>query len=405
LELLLVREPIFDREGELFGYELRHSVGYSNGGAPAVEDVSSTTELVHDLLESHLTEVTSGKPAFVRATATMVSEGLLQLLPRNRVVVQIPASFAERADLLISCRQLFREGFRFAIDDFVVGPGSDRMVELSRYIRIDATKTAAASIAAGLEVAKEMNRPAIATGIETVERWHECKDLGFDYFQGRFFKSQDRMAVKGTPPAQSIHILRLLRLARDPGNSNRELADAIKADPTLTFKLLRLVNSAAMGGRGIDSIGHAIQILGRIPMQRWLTVLMVATMRGQGGFDNELATTALTRGRFLEQLAAASGGEIDEEHSFLVGLFSVMDTLVKLPLEEVIESAGLPTIVEEALITREGLFGTCLALLENYEEGDWPGVSRISKDLPTRDFDLSTAYSESVSWARTQLTV
>jgi len=401
LELLLVREPIFDADGELFGYELRHSVGH-DAASDESDDSAAEAALVHSLLDSHLKQVTGGKPAFVRATASMLDEGLVQLLPRNRVVVQIPMTFGERADLLISCRQMFREGFRFAIDDFVAAGPEDRLLEISRYVRIDMSPEDVSGRGNDLAVAKGAKRPAIATGIETIERWQECSDLGFKLFQGRFFRSSERMSVRGTP-AQSIYVLRLLRLARDPGNSNRELEDAIKVDPTLTFRLLKLVNSAAMGGRGIESIAHAIQLLGRIPLQRWLTVLLVATTRGSGGYDSELAMSALTRGRFLEILAQASAGNLDEGSSFLVGMFSVMDSLVKLPMREVVESAGLPRVVEEALLLREGLFGAALGLLEAYEDGDWPTVSQLTSELPVEALDLSATYGEAVTWARSQL--
>lgn len=401
MELLLVREPIFDGDGDLFGYELRHSIGYATSASGG--DEPEAAALVHSLLESHLSHVTRGKPAFVRATLEMIEEGLISLLPRSRVVVQIPADLESRADLLITCRQLYREGYRFAIDGFAAAPEPKRLVDIARYLRVDADE-ANGSLAAAVKKAAEFNRPAIATGIDTVERWKECRELGFRYFQGRFFKSSDRMSVRGTP-AQSIHILRLLKLARDPKNSNRELVTAIKADPTLTFKLLKLVNSAAMGGVGIQSIGHALNILGRIPLQRWLTVLLVVAMRGQGGYDQELAVTALVRGRFLELLAEASDGEIDDGPAFLVGLFSVMDALVKLPMEEVVETAGLPPIVCEALLERVGLFGHALDLVEAYEEGDWPKVSQVTKRLPMDGLDLSAIYAQAVSWAKSQLTV
>ncbi|MCG8468613.1 MAG: HDOD domain-containing protein [Gemmatimonadetes bacterium] len=402
MELLLVREPIFDAEGELFGYEIRHSVGLNGASSAGSDESASETELVHSLIDSHLKQVTGGKPAFVRATSSMLVEGLVQLLPRSRVVIQVPPTFADRADLLISCRQMFREGFRFAVDDFVAADNADRLLEIARYVRIDMSTDAVGDREKDLAMAGEARRPAIATGIETVERWEACRELGFKLFQGRFFKSSDRMSVQSAP-AQSIHILRLLRLARDPGISNRELEDAIRVDPTLTFRLLKLVNSAAMGGRGIESIAHAIQLLGRIPLQRWLTVLLVATTRGPGGYDTELAMTALVRGRFLEILAQASRGELDDGLSFLVGMFSVMDSLVKLPMEEVVETAGLPRGVEEALLSRKGPFGTALGLAEAYEEGEWAIVSALTHELPIDDLDFSTTYSDAVSWSKGQL--
>lgn len=367
-----------------------------------MDETAAEAALVHSLLESHLKEVTGGKPAFVRVTGSMLGEGLVNLLPRARVVIQVPCELAGRTDLMIHCRQLFREGFRFAIDDFEVSDEARRLLEVCRYVRMPADQEDTESLSSSLAVASEGKRPAIATGIDTIEQWRGCRDLGFKFFQGRFFKSAERMSVQATP-AQSIHVLRLLKLARDPGNSNRELEEAIRVDPTLTYRLLKLVNSAAMGGRGIESIAHAIQLLGRIPLQRWLTVLLVAATRGSGGYDTELAMTALVRGRYLELMAEASGGALDEGPSFLVGMFSVMDALVKLPMREVIEAAGLPRIVEDALLLREGLFGAALGLLEAYEEGDWPGVSERRKELPLDEIDLAATYAESVHWAKAQL--
>jgi len=175
-------------------------------------------------------------------------------------------------------------------------------------------------------------------------------------------------------------------------SSDAAIQDAFGTDPSLSYKLLKLVNSAAMDGRGIDSIGHALHLMGREPLYRWLSMLLLAEGKDKTDVRSEIVKSSLLRGRLCELIGEScqqgpanslpSGGTI-----FLIGLFSQLDLLLQTPMEDILSRITLADGVGEALMQREGKAGTVLSALESYEDADWDSAEdcpKIREPIRTR---------------------
>ena len=191
----------------------------------------------------------------------------------------------------------------------------------------------------------------------------------------------------------------LMNLLADESAGDAELEEAFRRDPSLSHKLLRMVNAASYGTHGLDSILQAIRLLGRISLHRWLAVLLASSFAKRGGVDTELVHAAILRARFCERL-----GEVTRRAApgtlFMVGLFSRMDALFGAPMEEVLSEVHLAPEVRMALLRREGPFAPWLKLAEAYEQADWDAVASLGASLGLAPPEVPGLYLESLEWAR-----
>lgn len=401
MEQFLARQPIFDVDEQVVAFELlyqQHEEDVASGESQG----EMTAELIVSFLESGPEQVSDGSRALIAISEDMLRDRITKLLPFERVILQVSSGLDGDADVVDACGELAAAGYPIAVDGF--RPTSDLapLLELATYAKVDTRTVSGPELQAAASAAGGRGCRPIATHVDTLRVWEQCRAAGFELFQGHFFRDPELLTTRESPVA-AMNVLRLLNVVRDPGNSDVDLEEIFKADPKLTFELLRIVNSAAMGGRGIDSIGHAIQLLGRQTLYRWLSVLMVSALPMERDSDWERATTALLRARFLESLGSPSSGELHEGHLFLTGLFSVIDALLGIPIAEAVTAAALPDSVRLAVLERDGPCGDALKLIEAYEAGDWPAVSEIQSRLPLGSSDLSSAYREAVSWSRKQM--
>jgi EAL and modified HD-GYP domain-containing signal transduction protein len=219
-------------------------------------------------------------------------------------------------------------------------------------------------------------------------------ERGFDGFQGAFFSRPEPLPAADMPQG-TVAAMRLMGLARDQHVSDHQLEEVIATDPVLTFQLLRLVNSAALGGRGVASIGQALRLIGRNAFLRWLAVAVAAARKSKNGVDQELVRQAVERGRLCEQLA---GGGRDSGTLFLVGLFSLLDAVFRMPLPEILERVVLSAEANEALIDRTGPYADAINFAESYELGLIENATEIAKEMGADPAKLGEFYTNAITW-------
>jgi EAL and modified HD-GYP domain-containing signal transduction protein len=194
-----------------------------------------------------------------------------------------------------------------------------------------------------------------------------------------------------------------MNLLGDPSVADAAIENAFKGDPSLSYKLLRIANSAAMGARGVSSIGHALRMVGRQPLHRWLTLLFVSSSASQSAVARELAVQALARGRLAELVAERSGRRAEAGAMFLTGLFSLLDALLRMPMAGVLAPMHIAAEVKAALLSRSGPYAAVLALVEAQEHGDWAAVDDAAAAVGVAPALVSKAYTESLAWAAERL--
>lgn len=377
-DIMIVRQPIFDRVDAAVGYEMRFRA-QADGGDP----------LAQSLLSGSLDLLTSGLPAWVSLSQVELESRMLETPGTTSIVAMVSAHTPVTATVLAAVTSLAAAGHAIVIDEFspMIEDESAvmKLVALARYVRLDARDVPARELAASVKALKRLNKFVVVDQVFDAATHKACKGAGADFFQGTHFSRPEPLPAASLP-VSTITALRVLALARDDEVQDREIERAISADPSITFQLLRIVNSASVGGRGIESVGHALRLAGRDTLVRWLALATFSSRKGKTGVDDELTLQAVQRGYFAEAMASRTAS-IDSATAFLVGLFSMIDAVFRLPMAEVVERINLSDDVKGALLNREGPYAGVLQFIEAYELGLWESAAEWSAQLgvPTEE--------------------
>jgi len=398
----LGRQPILDRQQKIIAYELlfRHHRDATTAQFSDAHDASATV-LANTICDIGAKWVLGDKPAFFNVTASiLMGSGVIELLPNDRIVLELLETVQPTPQVLARCQYLRSKGFKFALDDFELNETTAPLLPYASYIKIDIRQTSfdkARQVLGELEKRK-VTAKMLAEKVETAQEFKACKELGFDYFQGFHFAHPETLSAKTINPAYE-NVLLLLNKVRENADAP-EIEKFFKHDVALTFKLLRYINSVGFGlSCEIESIRHAIAILGYQQLYRWLTLLLVTA--GQATTPHALLITAMTRGRLTELLGQDYVESRDRDNLFVVGMFSLLDAILETPMEKVLERLSLPAAVSDALLTRQGMYGPFLELTEACEQGDAEKIEDLATSLQLEPKKINSAHLDALSWAET----
>ena len=404
IDIALARQPIFDREDQLVGYELLYRDGAqarsaTDGAAGADSTRMSSDTITRTLLGMGLGRVTGGKRAFVNVDRRMLLDGSVRVLDPQQVVLELLESVGCDDETLPACRALVHDGYQLALDDYVHDASFEPLLRLARIVKVDVLGRPEPELRAVLAAVRPFDVSCVAERVETAAVRARCAALGFDLFQGYFYARPEMLAAREVP-VQQANLIRLLNVLRDADTSDAEVEAIFRGDLTLTYKLLRIVNSAGTSRGGVDSIGHAIRLLGRAALHRWLSLLLVSSFATASGVRGEVVTTAMVRARFCESVAEAAGRRREGGALFMAGLFSLLDALMRTRMSDVVERLDLSAELRAALLAREGPYAGALRLVEGYETGHWGDVSTAAGALGAPLHELPERYAQAVEWAR-----
>jgi c-di-GMP phosphodiesterase len=389
-DILIVRQPVFDRTDSAVGYELRFRPAGDEGDPFARSYLSGSFDVLR-----------SGLPAYVRCTRRQLIDRIFDSADPSSLVVLIPPDVGIDAEVIAAVEALSKAGVATAVDEFDGGPESATalggLLAIVTHVRLDLRCYSPETLKPVATALRAQKKRLIADHVEDLAMRRLCVELGFERLQGPHFSRPEPLPAAELP-ASTAAALRLLALARDPNTSDRDLESAVSSDPSLTFQLLRLVNSASSGGRGIQSIGHAIRLVGRSAFVKWLALAFAASRAGSSGVDNEIARQAVARARMCESIGGRDAGML-----FLIGLFSLLDSMFRMPLADVLERVNLAPEAREALLDRTGPFGDALNFVEAYELGLWEQAGALGKQLGVPEDRISSIYTDAVKFATEQL--
>jgi EAL and modified HD-GYP domain-containing signal transduction protein len=399
MKTLLTRQPIFDADDQVIGYEL---LCRGSGTVTLAETMDTTAQrvLVDALLGVGLDRLTDGHPAFISLTRELLLGDALRLLDPLSVVLQVHESVSADDEILAACDALAGAGYRFAIDHFDVGDGREPLLGLARFVKIDVLQHATETLAALVEQLRAHDIQLIAEKVESRTMHQSCIALGFQLFQGYLF-SRPEAVQQQDMPVEHLRTLELMNLVRDMNTKDARIEEVLSTDVALSYKILRIVNSVAVGGNGIRSMGHAVRMLGRESLYRWLSLLLVPGQT-RSGVQAELVNATLLRARFCEVLGEAGRRPLAGGTLFLIGLLSSLETFYGMDLEATVGQLDLAPEVTGALIGRRGPFGAALGLAAAYEQGQWDEVSERCETLGIDEADLTNLYLDALTWAHEQ---
>jgi EAL and modified HD-GYP domain-containing signal transduction protein len=401
--LFLGLQPILDRKQDLVAYELLFRSGQANSANVDDDMLATATVINHTFTELGAEAVLGRHVGFLNLNAALLFSDVIELLPQDKVVLEILETVQVTPRLVERCKELKERGFRLALDDF-----SDRydeyasLLDIVEIVKVDLQLLDRQQLAQTTARLRKWPVKLLAEKVDSREQMQFCMDLGYDLFQGYYFAKPTVITGKRLSPGQAT-LLRLMGLVLSDADTP-EIEAMFKHSPDLAINLLKLVNSAAMGAQSqIRSVTQAIAVLGRGQLQRWLQLLLYAqSSEASSRFPSPLLVLAASRGKLMELLVQESHPNDREliDRAFMTGILSLVHVLLGVPMTEVLERVPVSDQVRAALLSRENFLGTLLSLVEALEETRVEGISKALAQAPALDADRVRALQiQSLHWA------
>lgn len=395
-DTFLARQPIVNVKHNLIGYELLFRSSEHATHAKMVDGYEAGLNVMASTLFEMGTDwLLKGKLAFINMEYRTLMSDFVSLLPPDKIIIELIESTDPSDELLARLKELKEAGFRLAVDHYQPIPALVKLLPYADFIKLDVAELGEARTTEIVRGLRTQPAKLIAEKVETNHVFEWCKQLGFHYFQGYYFAHPEHLMARVLNPAQAT-ILQLMEKVRRDADI-KEIEALLKNDVALTFKLLRYINSAGFGlSCEVQSIKHAVSILGMKPLYRWLTLLLATA--GTNAASPAQARTAITRGRLCELLGAHNMGKVDQENLFITGVFSMLDAMMDTPMEEILDRLVLPENIADALLSRTGMYGPTLALAEACESQDVKKMEDLTASLMLTPEDVTKDHLNALAW-------
>jgi len=396
MDVYIARQPVFDIHLKVYGYELLYRKTQENRFLSTDADEATSNVIINSFNVLGIENLTAGKRAFINFTGNLLEQNVATLFPKDVLVVEILETVEPESKTVEACKQLKHDGYLLALDDFVCDEKYLPFVELADIIKVDFRLTEKAELRSIIRRLSNGRIRFLAEKVETQEEFEMAKKYGYTLFQGYFFSKPVIQPVGEIPP-NKLNNLRLLELLNKPDVEFAQLSSIVSNDISLSYKLLRLINSSAFGLRTkIESVKHALVMLGIKELKKWLSLI---TMRGLSeNKPDELVRLSLIRAKMLEELAIILDWKKEEDELFLLGLFSCLDVLLNRPLAELLEGLLVSDEIKDALLRQEGLYGFLFSLVVEHEKGHWEEVNHLVALLNLDTKYITPSYLDAVTW-------
>ena len=391
----VARQPILTADERVFGYELLFRDGIENYFRGPDFDAASRSVLDSSILMG--LEVLCGRRrVFINCTRDVLLNDYITLLPSEQTVVEILEDVPPDDEVQAACRRLKEASYMIALDDYAVNDPREPLRQFADIIKVDLQATSMEDAAAMIKRHGSWRCRMLAEKVETREQFLAAKNAGFRYFQGYFFRQPELMQGRDIP-GNGANYLRMLRAVSRDELDVDEIESVIKSEASLCYRLLRYLNSAALGlGCEVHSVRHALVMLGQEQVRRWIRLAAVLGAGQQK--PGELVSLALVRARFCELLSPkALHRDCD---LFLMGLISLMDVLLDTPMPRVLEQVPLDHEIKQVLLGRPSLLQPVYQLMLAEEQGQWVQLEELARRLHLSEGEVAQAYWQAVDWAR-----
>lgn len=386
------RQPIFDKNMGVYAYELLFRNGNQQNNAGVTDgNQASSQVMLNTFTEFGLDSIVGNHFAFINLTYDLLLDEVIQMLPRERVVLEILENVKVTDELVNAVRQLSNQGYIIALDDFTYDDNWLPLIELADIIKLDVLSLNNREIEEQVKLLRPFNTRLLAEKVETMEHFTYLKSLDFDYYQGYFLSKPNIVAGKRTPTSK-LSVLQLLAKLMQTNPEQAEIDRLISQDVTLSYKILRFINASCFAlPRKIESINEAILYLGLNKIRLFASMIAMAGFNDQ---PHEILMIALIRARMCELLANAAGFR-DQQTYFTLGLFSTLDVMLGISMFQVLSELPLGEELEQALLYNKGDMGMALACTRAYEQQQWSEVKFSGLAID----EIGTLYLNSVQWS------
>lgn len=391
-QFFIARQPIYDRDLKVIGYELLYRDSDVNEARIEDPERASSDAILNSFIHIGIDTLTGSGLVFINLPKAFITNSALTPMFRDQCVLEVLEDVEATPDVLQGLKRLSQQGFKLALDDFRLTEDTRPLLRWAHYVKVDVIGRGREDLEKLLVQLRRYPVKIIAEKVETQVMKQLCEELGFDCFQGYFYCHPQMVVGKGVEANKAV-VFDLLNKLQQPDVGFDELEALLAHDITLSYKLLRYINSAAFSlRREVDSIKDAIVLLGIENVKHWVSLILMTRM--DESKPRELITTALVRARLCEQVADLWYPEVRHQ-MFIVGLFSVLDALMDQPMVELLDTIILSTPVKLALLDHEGVAGEVYQRVLAYEQMDFNALART----PLSPSQWATAYLDAVKWA------
>jgi EAL and modified HD-GYP domain-containing signal transduction protein len=385
-EICVGRQPIFDRSRTIVGWELLFRDAQGVRGEAIDGNHATASTLLHAIVEIGLDRVAGAEPVFINCTREFLDRP--PLLPPERCVLEILEDIEPDPPLLAAIDSLRDCGYTIALDDFIFFPELAPLVERADMVKLDVLALGIPQLEEQVQALRPFGVKLIAEKVESEAELDTCSRMGFDYFQGYFLRRPEVLRGRALRVGK-LSALTLLSECRKENASIARIVEVISSDAALSYRLLRLANSALFGRRTvIESISHAITMIGLDMLGKWIALIVLS---GLENCPSSYFLRALERARMCELLAPMV--RVSGDSAYLTGLLSILDSALEVPLEEVAPQLPVAEEIKAALVNREGGLGALLQSVIAFERVE-PAHPRFGLPL------LEQCFWEAATYAR-----
>lgn len=392
-EIFVGRQPIYNRDLEIHAYELMSRASRTDrNDEPSVDDDRASSQVIlNAFLDIGIDTVVDGHIAFIRLAERFLNSEEELPFPPDAVILKIPNYLTINQQILAGIHTLKDKGYKLAIDNYLQIKHLQPLASLADIIDLNVEQLNAEQLKRHIRTLRNQHSILLADHVKTYDEYELCRDLGFDFIQGYFLSRPKIVAGQSLAPNQTS-IMNLLSVLHNPDTDTDTIDTVISQDVSLSYKILRLINSAFFKrATDIESIHHAIVMLGRKQLCTWASMMALTELSDK---PREQIRIAMIRARSCERLAETAG--LDAPDSFFtIGMFSALDLLMDQRLEDLISPLPLNDSIIAALLNREGITGEALNCTLAQETGDWVNIRFADLAAET----LSDIYLEAICWA------
>ena len=401
MALFVARQPILNRNREVDGYELLFRSSAVNAFDGTDGNQATSRVVANGLFAVGLENILSDKRAFINFTRDLLLDDLASVLSPETTVIEILETVEPDIAVVEACQKLKSQGYTLALDDFVCHERFEPLTRMADIIKVDFRSTDAAQQESLVLQFGRRGIKMLAEKVETQEEFDYARRIGYVLFQGYFFAKPAILSGREVP-GHKLHYLQVLKLVHNPTLDFIKLERLIKQDVSLSYKLLRYINTARFGCRqSIESIKHALVLLGEAEIRRWASLAILSGMCEDK--PKELLLSAIIRARFCELVAHAAGLRARESDLFLTGMFSFLDAIMDLPLEEVLSKINVHDDVRRILLRTGPVVKQMAAVYDGvraYESAAWQTLSPLVGQLRVEEDTLPELYLQAVHWSQ-----
>ena len=401
MKVFVARQPILDREQKIIAYELLYrkdslfnEYDHTNG------DQATADVIINTFFNIGPCDAFDNRKCFINFTENLLKLGIASYFPSDQIVIEILENVEPTDDVIEIIKELKRKGYTIVLDDVIYNQPfiTSRFFPYIDIVKVDFQSTTEEIRNKIIRECKQWDIKILAEKIETLDEYKIAFNEGFHYFQGYYFSKPKILSSYDIPENfQSCHLI--LSELKNPNPNVSKIAKIIETDVSLSYKLLKMVNSPLYGtSHKIKSIQQAIMLLGFNEMEKWIFVLTIRDLKHQSHIHQDLMQMSLIRAKFCELYASKFGNEQNKSSYFITGLFSLIDTLLHRKMDDILKELPLEEDIKDALLNGKNEYSIPLNIIKHMERADWDKISCDLENPYKWEEELSSIYVDAIQW-------